>query len=862
MYTVYIAKYRKDGVMHDDPICIFDRRSSDLELASFNPLLNLEDSRAGTFTITLPITHFAYDYIVKNVTLVSAYRLDDNPEGRATAKFLKEDLVFEGPVKVIRNEFDKSRRIEAEGFFSFFNDSVQPYEEFFDISLYDFVKKVITNHNERQPLYKQFDINALVVEIDYPETDYSGQKSKKAEFEYVQYDSTMNYLLAIQSNYGGHYILSKHYVGDGTGYIEGVTPPYILKYVRELPKNNNQIIDFGENLLDYISNYDATNLCTAVLPISAMNTNSLSSVGETIFKYGTSEELTANGWVRGSDELSRSCWVKRYPDDSVMAYWYPGRVLQKSKSSTIPGNYTISEAEPTWVGYSVLRYFIQKEDERLYLSTRLNDLGEDEDNEYSGIYVLYAYNGYQNVLSYMQHVSDGFESIKDYELDMSYTDNGKTLYVDHSTIPGELLIAGWNTAAVPLTLKRAKYAYSKDLSVGEDLPITINRDTLLLRLPNDDPENPQYGIWQPPWKYNPIEGYGDVMAYEIQPEDKALLITARSMGSGDGTDYIGDGFWALYDGLDTWSSNQLNFEKLNTEGFTSAINFKIDLQEAENIGAKLLLVGSWGSMIEPKVRAYRKYSDKLQQYLTVSGADVDRYHSNGSEFVISRDLEGLWGHRIEKRLEFSGIEDPNVLLKRSEAYLIDNQWDDISVEASAADLHNINVETEAIDISTQIRVRSYPHNVNQFFNVKSISIDLSNPNNSTYKFTDTSNGQYNGILPVPIVTSSNELRDFKLYGTPYGIGEYDDTTNKYKITIVITNLLYEREGQPIKFEVPVYVDKPLTYPESKVVSYNSLDIDGLITGFIEGLIEITTNETDIATGEYPTVEFKYDKITE
>ena len=893
MYTVYISRYEEGGNIITTPLCIYDRRSPDKELACLNPKVNLEDSRAGSFSFILPPTHFAIGKINKEKTMVSVYRIDTKtPISEDESDFMQEKLIFEGPIKNSYGTFDKNIQYSCEGFFTFFNDSVQPYVEYFDISLSDFIKALISKHNEHQPVYKQFDVDAFECEVEFPETDYSGEKKHLSQFEATQYDTTMTYILALQNAYGGHFIFGRHKTGDMVGptgsqheYVEGTDPPYIIKYVKNLPVNNGQVIEFGHNLSDYDISYDFTNICSTVVPVSSVSSDDLGTVGETIASsdkiYWIDDQdqrhyYDPDHWADYTDERNISCMAKYYPNVTdpnkyVECLFYPDRPLVKA--SEIPGHYivdmnTMGEKNT----YRVLRYFIRNKDERLYISSRLNDIGD----EYNCMWTLYAYTPYQNILGYRKQTEDGFETISDYEINVSKTEDGKDLYVDHTNSTGEILVFGWGDD-VPTCIKRAKYSYSVDHSIGASLNLQQDAGTTLYRMPNDDPSdpeqtNPETGdpTWQPPWKYNPFSlNTHDVWYYYIQPDDEALLLTVRTTGTGDGVDYIGDGLWALYDGYDyykddpsdpepkahpsAWGHNQLNYAKLNNEGFTSEINLKIDLKDADNIGSRLLLVSSYGTMITPELHRYNKYVDKLERYLTVEGADADRYHEEQSLYVTSPELEAIYG-RIERKIAFSGIEDPNVLLKRAEAYLVDSQWANMEVNITAVDLHATNPNIEAIDISTQVRARSYPHDLDRLFTVKSLSFSLDAADSETYKFTETNTGYYKGLLPISVLTSSDELRNVILYGTENGIGTYDSDDDTYYIHLVITNLLYEdpitHELVPKTYTIDIG-NTQLVYPNAFVI--------GTVDDFREGLIEITTTEGDILSDAKPIIEFIYDK---
>ena len=315
----------------------------------------------------------------------------------------------------------------------------------------------------------------------------------------------------------------------------------------------------------------------------------------------------------------------------------------------------------------------------------------------------------------------------------------------------------------------------------------------------------------------------------------------------------------MYDGTNIETSHQLNYGKIDAnKQFTSVINFKIDLKEAENVGARKLAVSCWGlrdssdpnpysAPIVPVIRKCKKYIGKNTEYLTVEGADPGEYHDMDSLVVKDDALVAKYGYS-EKRLEFSGIEDPNVLEKRSEAYLHDVQFGNVRIDARAVDLHDSNVKIEALDISTSVRCRSYPHDLNRFFEIKSLTLNLDYPLSNSISLAEENEGYYHGVLPVSVLTTTNQLRNFKVYGTLNGLfTPGDPSTNDIQITI--HNLITDKSQT-----VTITRTDRLVYPD-----YVTIGVNDIYTDFDSGLIEISTTAMDFGTGEYPTVEFNYDK---
>lgn len=859
MHVIYIWNYMKDGVMIGDRLCIYDKRSPSDDIKCLEPIVNLEDSKAGSLSITLPLSHMAYDYIVKGKTMVSVYRLDDDPNYENN---LLETLIFEGPVRKDTIAFNKDKNLYVEGFFSFLNETIQPRREFFGVTLNEFMSALISTHNERmadEPT-KQFVLGT--VEINYPDVDQKG--SNKSEYESTNFGTTMEYFLSIQEQYGGHYIFSKE------------NGKYRIDYVRNLPKNEDQEITFGENLLDLINENDLTDICSAVVPISSVSGNSLGTAGEVIVSTDLSR-IPSRYHVKtdDADEGNRQCWGVyenwNTPNQRILAYIYDGRGLKQKDGDDTRGAYDIGDYAGSNTGYHLVRCFVTDEFDRLYFSSRADTGG------FNGFWCYYAYNHATDLLDYQElsrNDSSGhpelWNSIHDYEFDLSYTSAGQKHYTDRSNNSvGELLLRGFGSG-IPTEVKAPKYSYASDPEIG-DILITygyvaegfsgqISYHSCLYRNSNDD--NIFYFDLATPDPNSLM----CIVELSIPPEGDplrdfdALMITTRTKVDhpGEGYEsYTGDCLYALYYG--TTPMYMLGYERASDDNvFTSVINYKIDLKAPENVGADRIMVMCYGlrapgspdegeAPIVPIIRKCKKYVGKTTEYLTVEGADPNEYHDAGSLVVKDDALVAKYGYS-EKRLEFSGIEDPNVLEKRSEAYLHDTQFGNVRIDARAIDLHDSNVKIEALDISTSVRCFSYPHNLNRFFEIKSLTLNLDYPLSNSISLAEENEGYYKGLLPASVLTTTNQLRKFKIYGTVNGLFTPGSTpTNDIQVTIhnLITN-----KSQTITI---TRTDK-LVYPD-----YVSIGVNDIYSDFDPGLIEISTTSMDHKTGEYPIAEFYYDK---
>ena len=886
MYTIYI---------HDNEIpktCIYDRRSPSDELKAYNITCSLEDSRAGSISFTLPPNHIAYDILKKNKTIVSMYRLEAPYEG---TDYLSEKLIFEGPIRKLDKDFYENRKVYAEGFFSFLTETVQPEQEYFNCTLEEFMRGLIANHNARMiaqgDTHKTFWIGT--VEVQYPD------KGNRTEFEGTQFGSTMDYFLAIQKNFGGHFIFTK---------IDTEVAMYLIDYVNDLDENTDQRIRFGENFLDYAEEDDASEVCTCVVPVSKVTKTSFGMAGDTLACSDLDKSVVQGTWVDViTDDQGRDLtdqWAKALVIDpngsttdiyngdtgNVIAYLYPRRQLEQDPNDSTKGMYQISDA--TWgENYHVLRYFTTYKDERLYISTRHYIMTG------KGLWCLYAYNNSggshgNDILAYEGWdgtvVDWDYRTDVDKELDLSYTENGQEIYMSRENqnpkSVGELLLSGidfWipgeggshtiNTyATVRSEVKRAKYSYAKNPERGAELPTTFWEDCVLMKDSNALTST-KYMAFS---ASGIAEDHFGIIVCIIPEGVEGVLLSTRTKNAGfprEGYEsYTSDCLWTLYIGDPTttvsditnnWCTNhvQVNHSKLDNSTFTSRIDEYIDLTSAENKGGNVLLISEWSlrgpgesnpgsALLIPKVYRHKKYVDKMENYLTVDGALPTDRHEEGSIYVMDQDLINKYGY-VEKRLEFNGIEDSNILVKRAEAHLTDVQFGEKTVTLKGVDLHDLDMDKQAFDISTRVCVDSYVHGIKQYYDLLSITIDPDRPGSNQYSFSESTEGHYEGFVPCSVLTTATSLKNFVIFGTKNGLTGSTVGHDAY-ITITVTNLSLDDEDPNKTRTYTIERNEPLTLPDSEAVTINN---------FVSGLIEITVDAKDSETGERPKVSFDYTK---
>jgi len=117
--------------------------------------------------------------------------------------------------------------------------------------------------------------------------------------------------------------------------------------------------------------------------------------------------------------------------------------------------------------------------------------------------------------------------------------------------------------------------------------------------------------------------------------------------------------------------------------------------------------------------------DALEEYLTVESVN------GGSIYVSSPEAVENYGW-IETVVHWNDVKTPSILLSKARDYLSDAQFEDMSLELSAVDLHSMDIHTEAIWLLDRIRCISKPHGMDRIFPILKIDIPLDKPEDTKY----------------------------------------------------------------------------------------------------------------------------------
>lgn len=214
-----------------DGVVIHDSLSEDIRVMS--PIAEFEMGATGKMTFSLPPTHPIYNGIRK---LKSEITLWINGEWAFSGRVLNDDVAF-----------NKVKKIEVEGELAYFNDSiVRPYEHTGDIR--PLLEQLVDSHNSQVEEDKQFQVGIVTV------TDPNNLIVRANK----NYPSTWSELYEKFPKLLGGYFRTRHY--EGVKYLD---------YIKDYASINDQIIDFGSNLVDLTKYVKGEDVATAIIPLGA-----------------------------------------------------------------------------------------------------------------------------------------------------------------------------------------------------------------------------------------------------------------------------------------------------------------------------------------------------------------------------------------------------------------------------------------------------------------------------------------------------------------------------------------------------------------------------------------------------------------
>ncbi len=104
--------------------------------------------------------------------------------------------------------------------------------------------------------------------------------------------------------------------------------------------------------------------------------------------------------------------------------------------------------------------------------------------------------------------------------------------------------------------------------------------------------------------------------------------------------------------------------------------------------------------------------------------------NDGKDYVYSEEAVNNFGW-IEKVVEWSDVTEAANLKEKGEQYLADTQFENMTIEAQAVDLHLADASVQSFRLLDKIRVVSAPHGLDRYFLLSKQTINLNNPESDT-----------------------------------------------------------------------------------------------------------------------------------
>lgn len=266
MYTVYCDSY-----------LIFDSKLESLKI--FNPKVDLELNKTGSFTFSIYPSHPCFDMLKRLKSIIRVYQ--------------GGHLLFRGRILNDKQGFHNEKQVTCEGELAFLLDSVQRPYDFQSGENHTTIGELFTffieNHNAQVDDEHKFKVGDISV------TDPNNY-IVRSDTQYLNTWESINKKLI--ETHGG-YLFVRH-EADGN-YID---------YVADFDRISSQSVEFGKNLLNLNKITKGEDIATAIIPLGAKLKDSAGNE--------TAERLTIASVNNGVDYV--------YNQEAVDAY---GKIYRK-----------------------------------------------------------------------------------------------------------------------------------------------------------------------------------------------------------------------------------------------------------------------------------------------------------------------------------------------------------------------------------------------------------------------------------------------------------------------------------------------------------------------------------------------------
>lgn len=236
-------------IICDNDYVLYDSRSKELQV--IEPKCDMELNKTGTLSFKIPPNHPYYGVVKKLKSEISLYQ-----DG---------EWLFSGRVLNDEIDFRNFRIIEVEGELGYLLDSIQKtkvYHESEDSRIKDYLTDLIAIHNSQVDDFKKFEVGNVTV------TD----KKNKTLYKISSYENTLTLLNNELIDVYKGYIVARNV--NGVKYID-----YLTAKDFEL---NEQIIEFGKNLINLKQYLKGEEIATCIIPLGETVSQTETEEGDTV----------------------------------------------------------------------------------------------------------------------------------------------------------------------------------------------------------------------------------------------------------------------------------------------------------------------------------------------------------------------------------------------------------------------------------------------------------------------------------------------------------------------------------------------------------------------------------------------------
>lgn len=215
--------------------------------------------------------------------------------------------IFYGEVREVQENFGKIKSVYCVSELAFLFDSIQPQRRFQNETPEEMFIALIAEHNSQVEERKRFKVGIVTV-----------KDPNNSIYRYTNYEDTLTAIRKkICDSLGGYLRIRKV---DGVRYLDLVT-------LEDYGVSASQPIQFGRNLMDYVSKSSAIDIATACIPLGAKLD---SQYVEGLDAYVTIESVNnGKNYVFNQEAVNQFGWVKKVVqfDDVTL----PENLMKKGK---------------------------------------------------------------------------------------------------------------------------------------------------------------------------------------------------------------------------------------------------------------------------------------------------------------------------------------------------------------------------------------------------------------------------------------------------------------------------------------------------------------------------------------------------